>query len=89
MFLNFESPLLKKDNIERTLYWRTFQRTQQKAVRVGNWKYLKDEKGEYLFDLSKDEQEKNDLKMKEEKRFQSMKAMHQKWEKTLLKPIPL
>jgi arylsulfatase A-like enzyme len=79
----------KKDNIERTLYWRTFQRTQQKAVRVGNWKYLKDEKGEYLFDLSKDEQEKNDLKMKEKKRFQSMKAMHQKWEKTLLKPIPL
>jgi arylsulfatase A-like enzyme len=39
----------KDKNIDRTLFWRTFQRSKHKAVRDGKWKYLKDEKGEYLF----------------------------------------
>jgi arylsulfatase A-like enzyme len=79
----------KKEKIERTLYWRTFQRTKQKAVRDGDWKYLQDEKGEYLFNLRNDQQEKTDLKSKEPKRFQQLKNKHEQWEKTLLKPIPL
>lgn len=36
---------------ERTIFWRTSQRTRQGAVRLGGWKYLRDEDGEYLFDL--------------------------------------
>lgn len=79
----------KKNTTDRTLYWRTFQRTQHKAIRDGKWKYLQDEKGEYLFDLSTDQQEKNDLRLKEEKRFKKMKEMFGEWEKTVLKPIPL
>jgi len=54
----------KKKTIERTIYWRTFQRDKQKAIREGKWKYLQDEKGEYLFDLLADPGEKNDLKEK-------------------------
>lgn len=77
----------KKNNLNRTLYWRTFQRTKHKAIRDGNWKYLKDEQGEYLFDLSVDEFEKNNLCMKEEKRIVKMKAKMAEWEK-VLQPIP-
>lgn len=79
----------KKENIERTLYWRTFQRSKYKAVRDGKWKYLQAGKDEYLFDLSTDQAEKNDLKLKEEKRFKKMKEKYHEWEKTVLLPIPL
>ncbi len=79
----------KQKNIDRTLFWRTFQRTKQKAVRDGKWKYLQDEKGEYFFDLSADQEEKNDLKTKEKQRFEELKAKLAAWEKTVLKPIPL
>jgi hypothetical protein len=79
----------KKKDVDRTLYWRIYQRSKQKAIRDGKWKYLRDEKGEYLFDLSADQEEKNDLKLKEEKRFEMMKEKFDKWENTVLKPIPL
>jgi arylsulfatase A-like enzyme len=84
-------PVLKAkvSNIDRTLYWRVFQRNKQKAVRDGKWKYLKDEKGEYLFDLSIDQEEKNDVKDKETKIFNALKVKLAEWEKTLLTPIPL
>ncbi len=79
----------KKEIVDRTLYWRTFQRTKHKAIRDGKWKYLQVEGGEYLFDLNADPAEKNDLKLKEEKRFKAMKEKFSKWEKTVLQPIPL
>lgn len=75
--------------MDRTLYWRTFQRTQHKALRDGKWKYLRDEKGEYLFDLSADPEETKDMKEMETKRLQKMKAKLAEWEKTVLAPIPL
>lgn len=79
----------KRQNVDRTLYWRTFQRSKHKAIRDGKWKYLQDEKGEYLFDLTADPEEKNDLKTKEKRRLERMKAKFAKWEKTVLQPIPL
>ena len=79
----------KKKTVERTIYWRTFQRNKQKAIRDGKWKYLQDEKGEYLFDLLADLGEKNDLKEKQEVIFNRLKRKYAKWEKTVLKPIPL
>jgi arylsulfatase A-like enzyme len=79
----------KQKSIERTFYWRVFQRNQQKAIRDGDWKYLKDEKGEYLFDLSKDAGEKNDLKEKEKQIFETLKQKYSEWEKTVLEPVPL
>ena len=79
----------KKKNIERTFYWRTFQRSKQKAIRDGHWKYLQDESGEYLFNLVVDPGEKNDLKRQEEAIFKRLQKMHGDWEKTVLQPIPL
>jgi arylsulfatase A-like enzyme len=78
----------KKSDIERTIYWRTAQRIKHKAIRDGRWKYLQVEDGEYLFDLSTDPAEKNDLKEKEEDRFKKMKEKFIKWEATVLQPIP-
>ena len=75
---------------DRELYWRTFQRKQQKAVRDGKWKYLQDDKGrEYLFDLAADPAEKNNLKDKEVKVFDLLKRKYALWETTVLKPVPL
>lgn len=84
-------PVMRASNptIERTLYWRTFQRGRQKAVRMGNWKYLQDAKAEYLFDLGNDQQEKTDLSEKYPDIFARLKKMHADWEKTVLQPIPL
>jgi arylsulfatase A-like enzyme len=78
----------KQNTVDRTLYWRTYQRSKSKAIRDGKWKYLQDEKGEYLFDLSTDQVEKNNLKLKEKERFDKMKEKFDQWEKTVLQPIP-
>lgn len=79
----------KKKPFPRTFYWRVFQRSKQKAIRDGDWKYIKDEKGEYLFDVSKDPGEKNDLKETEKKVFTRLKQKYNEWEKTVLEPVPL
>lgn len=80
----------KRKELERTLYWRIFQRTQHKAVREGKWKYIQDEKGtEYLFDLILDPSETNNLKEKEATVFNKLREKYRIWETTVLKPIPL
>lgn len=79
----------KKKITQRTIYWRTFQRDKQKAVRMGEWKYLQDEKGEYLFNLVADQEEKNDLKAQQQDIFNRLKKQYADWEKTVLQPIPL
>jgi len=79
----------KKNDFPRTFYWRSFQRYQEKAVRDGNWKYLQDSKGEYLFDLSVDQGEKTNLKDQQPAVFNELKNKMAAWEKTVLKPIPL
>ena len=79
----------KKNIVERTFFWRTTQRTQHKACRDGRWKYLKDEKGEWLFDLDQDPGEKHDLKENNKAIFNRIKAKYENWEKKMLSPIPL
>lgn len=79
----------KKKVIDRTFYWRLFQDTKQKAIRQGNWKYLQTEKGDFLFDLSKDPGEKSDLKEKYPAIFEQLKLKYSKWEHTVLTPVPL
>ena len=79
----------KKKNVERICYWRTFQRIKQNAIRAGDWKYLQDEKAEFLFNLVSDPGEKNDLKTKEKIIFTTLKKKFADWEKTVLRPISL
>lgn len=80
----------KKKEMDRTLYWRIFQRKQHKAMRDGKWKYLQDEKGnEFLFDLLNDPREQNNLKDQQQAIFEKLKMKYRQWEKTVLQPIPL
>ena len=79
----------KKKEKHRTLFWRTFQRSKHKAVRYGHWKYLQDEEGEYLFNLTTDQEEKYNLREKHPKRFERLKTKMKDWEKTVLPPIPM
>ncbi len=80
----------KKKEVDRTLYWRIFQRTNHKAMRSGKWKYFRDEKGnEYLFDLSKDPREKDNLKEKQQQVFEKLKKQYAEWGKKVLVPVSL
>jgi arylsulfatase A-like enzyme len=79
----------KKRPFARTFYWRVFQHNQQKAIRDGNWKYLKDEKGEYLYNVYFDRGEKNDQKKNENQIFERLKQKYSEWEKTVLEPVAL
>jgi arylsulfatase A-like enzyme len=79
----------KKPPTARTLYWRLAQRANQKAMRDGDWKFLLDANGEYLFDLASDIAEQKDLKEKHPQIFSSLKKKFEAWEKTLLTPMPL
>jgi arylsulfatase A-like enzyme len=80
----------KKTEVDRLLYWRISQRKQHKAIRYGNWKYLQDEKGnEYLFDLKLDPGEHYNLKNQQPAIFEDLKYKYDRWEQTVLKPIPL
>jgi arylsulfatase A-like enzyme len=84
-------PVLKggKEVTGRTFYWRLFQEKKQNAIRDGDWKYLQNEKGEFLFNLEKDPGEKKDLKKIYPAKFIKLKKKYRDWEATLLKPIPL
>jgi arylsulfatase A-like enzyme len=66
---------------ERTLCWRTQARA---AARVGNWKYLNDSGNEYLFDLSLDPGEKNDLRGSHGDMFTRIRAQYERWNTQML-----
>lgn len=69
---------------ERTIFWRT---RRQDALRSGKWKYLKEGKSEYLFDLSVDEREQANFKEKSPDVFKQLQAEYQKWQSQML-PLP-
>ena len=66
---------------ERALFWRTFDRA---AARVGDWKYLADKDGEYLFDLAVDPGEKADRRKREGARFERIKQQYVEWNAGML-----
>jgi arylsulfatase A-like enzyme len=71
---------------DRTVFWRTAVRTRQAAVRQGTWKYLRDEQGEYLFDLALDPGERQDLKKDETARFERLRNAWSAWAREMLPP---
>jgi arylsulfatase A-like enzyme len=79
----------KKKITNRTFYWRLFQEIKEKAIRQDNWKYLQNESGEYLFDLTADPGEKNNLKAGFQGVFNQLKKKYADWEKRMLVPVPL
>lgn len=70
----------------RPLHWRMNHRGQQ-ALRDGDWKYLRVDGNDYLFDLSADERERANLGKKEPDRLARMRADWEAWNATM-PPIP-
>jgi arylsulfatase A-like enzyme len=66
---------------ERTLFWRN---RPHDAARMGNWKYLKENNEEHLFDLAKDPGERFDLKDKETAAFRKIQAAYTDWNSKVL-----
>jgi arylsulfatase A-like enzyme len=68
---------------DRTVFWR-LRTKPQAAARMGNWKYLRDDVAEHLFDLALDPGEADDLKHKQADTFEKIRAEYKKWESTML-----
>lgn len=66
---------------DRTFFWRTQTRA---AARIGKWKYLNDEGKEFLFDLSVDLGEKNDVRAARRDAFERARTQYQSWNASML-----
>ncbi|MCO5102360.1 MAG: sulfatase-like hydrolase/transferase [Burkholderiaceae bacterium] len=67
---------------ERPLYWRMNHR-QQRALRSGNWKYLKVDEHEYLFDIAADARERANLAQRHPQRLAQMRETWLRWDATV------
>ncbi|OXR50490.1 twin-arginine translocation pathway signal protein [Pusillimonas sp. T2] len=74
------------DTFERPLYWRMNHRSQR-ALRMGDWKYLKVDDAEYLFNLKADERERSNQGKREPGRLAQMRAHWLEWN-TSIPTIP-
>jgi arylsulfatase A-like enzyme len=89
-------PLLQNGRtIERTLFWRIkSEGRDQKAVRKGRWKYLRDGVGvfdglhEFIFDLEEDVGERQDLAAAKTGLVVEMRKLLQQWEADVGPPKP-
>jgi arylsulfatase A-like enzyme len=77
-------PVLKdaKQSFRRPLHWRMNHRGQE-ALRDGDWKYLKVDGNEYLFNIPADERERANLAKKEPERLAAMRADWAQWNATM------
>ncbi|MEO8248472.1 MAG: sulfatase-like hydrolase/transferase [Burkholderiales bacterium] len=73
-------------NFERPLYWRMNHRGQR-ALRQGNWKYLRVDGHDYLFDIPADERERANRAKREPDRLAAMRADWEAWNQAM-PPIP-
>jgi len=71
---------------DRPLHFRMNHR-DQRALRMGDWKYLKVDDNEYLFNIPQDERERANLARKEPARLDAMRADWLAWNATM-PPIP-
>lgn len=67
----------------RKLYWR-YKAHDQRALRFGNYKYLKMAENEFLFDVQQDSRERANLKELYPEVFINLKNDWEKWNKTML-----
>jgi arylsulfatase A-like enzyme len=56
----------------------------QGAIRSGKWKYIREGKSEFLFDLSVDEREQANYKDKEPQTFERLRGEFNNWESGVL-----
>ena len=67
---------------ERSLYWRMNHRGQR-ALRQGDWKYLRVDGHDYLFNLASDERERANLAAREPERLRAMREAWIEWERSV------
>ena len=67
----------------RKLYWR-YKAGAQRAMRDGNWKYLRIAGNEFLFDVVQDPRERANLKDREKDVFDRLKRDWETWNGTML-----
>ena len=71
----------------RKLYWR-FRAKDQAAARDGDWKYLRMDGEEFLFNIRQDPRERANLKDKEKPTFERLRADYAAWDATMLRYPP-
>ena len=67
----------------RKLYWR-YKAGSQRAIRDGDWKYLRIAGNEFLFDVVKDPRERANLKDRQKDVFDRLKSDWEAWNGTML-----
>lgn len=67
---------------DRPLHWRMNHRGQR-ALREGDWKYLRVDGHDYLFNIPADERERANLGKKEPERLQRMRQAWEDWNATM------
>jgi arylsulfatase A-like enzyme len=81
-------PVLKDSahTFERPLHWRMNHRGQR-ALRRGDWKYLRVDGHDYLFNIPADERERANLGPREPQRLAALLAEWEAWNDTM-PPVP-
>jgi hypothetical protein len=75
---------------ERTFFWRILRGDRlQKAVRQGDWKYVRDGGWVLLFNLADDPSERRDLYRKYPGKTAALQKALAAWEKEMAKEKPL
>jgi arylsulfatase A-like enzyme len=81
--------LLRDRPIERTFFWRiTRPDRNQRAVRQGPWKYVRDSGYELLFDLSDDAGERKTLRYHKPEKVAELRKQLAEWEDEMAKEKP-
>ena len=71
---------------ERPLFWRMNHR-EQRAVRLGDWKYLRVDGNDYLFNVVADARERANLGKHMPDKLQELKTLWETWNASM-PPIP-
>ncbi len=81
--IDIRPALLGNSLAERPLFWR-FKHMNQRAVRKGQWKYLKIKDNEFLFDVIADPMEMANLKARNPEKFAQLKDLYEAWSADML-----
>jgi arylsulfatase A-like enzyme len=73
--------------VPRKIFWR-YKFNTQRAMRDGNWKFLKIQDNTFLFDVVADPLERANLKNRQPEVFQRMIAEYENWNATMLPEDP-
>ena len=73
--------------LERPMFWR-MKYNEQRAFRLGDWKYLKINEHEYLFNIARDARERANQGKREPDRLNAMRAQFEAWN-AQIPPVPV